>query len=423
MNFSVVLFIDTEPKITGAQRSIYGFPLLERHFRVFASLGASQVTVIDPSDIGERETIFKRFEDIWFQELKKVNWLRVNDPTDSWLTGNDECILLLDGHHLYDERVLKAMINNGPNKKVIDTSSINPCRLLFADLNLLQNLTVNWSDSESLWSAVEGLSERSCSVFDLSIMNPYIVDLRRNISAWWVILDSDKKILTAEMFLIDAAQKGTLDFPAEFIHPPLENRVTKWISKKAVTPNQITTVTVLLAFLGTGLMALGFLASGLMLAFLVGILDGVDGKLARTTVRCTRFGDKYEHILDVVYELTWYWAIGWMLSQNGTLTGPFIFSGTITIFYLLDKMATGIFKSRRGIELFDYAPIDRFFRRIGARRNINFLLLLGGLVIGMTEELFIFVAIWTFFTAIFHWKRSLWLLYKSRLNGKLEMPI
>ena len=79
MNFSVVLFIDTEPKITGAQRSIYGFPLLERHFRVFASLGASQVTVIDPSDIGERETIFKRFEDIWFQELKKVNWLRVND--------------------------------------------------------------------------------------------------------------------------------------------------------------------------------------------------------------------------------------------------------------------------------------------------------------------------------------------------------
>ena len=112
-----------------------------------------------------------------------------------------------------------------------------------------------------------------------------------------------------------------------------------------------------------------------------------------------------------------------MLSQNGTLTGPFIFSGTITIFYLLDKMATGIFKSRRGIELFDYAPIDRFFRRIGARRNINVLLLLGGLVIGMTEELFIFVAIWTFFTAIFHWKRSLWLLYKSRLNGKLEMPI
>ena len=96
-------------------------------------------------------------------------------------------------------------------------------------------------------------------------MNPYVVNLRRSLSAWWLILDSDQKVVQAEALLIDASQKGTLDFPAEFIHPPLENRATKWVSASTVTPNQVTTLTVLLAFLGAGLMVSGYLVTGLII--------------------------------------------------------------------------------------------------------------------------------------------------------------
>ncbi|MCY3770526.1 MAG: CDP-alcohol phosphatidyltransferase family protein [Gemmatimonadetes bacterium] len=417
MKFSVVLFADTDATAAGAARPVYGIPLLERHLRVFASLGARRVSVVGPAPGRGSSVRIDGFDGRWFRELGAVDCVRTDESPARWLPGKDETALVLDAHHLYDPRVLRDLIDGGSNRRAVDQAVRASCRLLVADADLLTELAASWTGSESLWSALDTAPESACSVYDLRDMDPYIVDLRRSLPPFWLVLDSDRKVQQAEMLLIDAAQKGTLDFPAEFIHPPLENVLTKWVSAGPVTPNQVTTLTIVLAFLTTGLLAAGQLASGyliagLVIAFIVGVLDGVDGKLARVTVRCTRFGDRYEHILDVVWELTWYWALGWMLSGGGALVGPFVLSTVITLFYLLDKTATGMFKSRQGIELFDCEPVDRFFRRIGARRNTNVLLLLGGTAAGMLEEAFTFVAIWTVITAAFHWTRAIWLMSK-----------
>ena len=417
MNFSVVIFADTDAIAAGAARPVYGIPLLERHLRVFSSLGARRVSVVGPPPGSGSRVRVDGFDDRWFREPHVVDCVRTDESPARWLPEADETALVLDARHLYDPRVLRAMIDGGSNRRAVDPAVRESCRLLAADADLLTELTASWAGSESLWSALDTAPESVCSVYDLRDVDPYVVNLRRCLPPWWLVLDSDRKVPRAEGLLIDAAQKGTLDFPAEFIHPPLENLVTKWISATAVTPNQVTTLTIVLAFLTTGLLAAGQLAAGylfagLIIAFAVGVLDGVDGKLARVTVRCTRFGDRYEHILDVVWELTWYWALGWMLSSGGDVVGPFVLSTVITLFYLLDKAATGMFKSRQGIELFDYEPVDRFFRRIGARRNTNVLLLLGGASAGMLEEAFTFVAIWTVITAAFHWTRAIWLFSK-----------
>ncbi len=416
MKYNVVLFADTEAGTAGAGRSVYGISLLERHLRVFASLGARRVTVVGPSPGRGSNVRVDGFDERWFRELGAVECVRADESPARWLPGKDEKALIMDAGHLYDPRVLRAMIEGGPDRKAADSAVRASCRLLMADADLLAALTASWTGSGSFWSELDATPESTCPVFDLRDLDPYIVDLRRSLPPWWLVLDSDRKVRRAEALLIDAAQKGTLDFPAEFIHPPLENLLTKWISAGAVTPNQVTTLTVLLAFLTTGLLAAGqagpgYPAAGLIIAFLVGVLDGVDGKLARVTVRCTRFGDRYEHILDVVWELTWYWALGWMLS-GGEAAGPYVLATVITLFYLLDKTATGMFKSRQGIELFDYEPIDRFFRRIGARRNTNVLLLLAGTAAGVLAEAFTWVAIWTVITAAFHWTRAIWLLSK-----------
>ena len=415
MSFSVVLFADTEVLAAGARRTIYGISLLERHLRVFASLGARQVTIVGSSPGRGSNIRVDGFDDRWYRELDAVDYVRTDECPTRWLPGKDETALVMDAGHLYDPRVLRAMIDGGPNRRAVDSAVREPCRLLVADGDLLAGLTTSWTGSESLWSALDSVQESTCPDFDLREMDPYIVDLRRSLPPWWLVVDSDLKIRRAEALLTDAAQKGTLDFPAEFIHPPLENLLTKWISASTVTPNQVTTLSILLAFLTTGLLAIGqmgtgYLAAGLVIAFIVGVLDGVDGKLARVTVRCTRFGDRFEHILDVVWELTWYWALGWMLSAGGEVVGPFVLAAVITVFYLFDKAATGMFKSRQGIELFDYAPVDRFFRRIGARRNTNVLLLLAGMTVGVLEVAFTCVAIWTVITAAFHWTRAIWLL-------------
>lgn len=413
----MVIFADTDVIAAGAARPVYGIPLLERHLRVFSSLGARRVSVVGPPAGRDPDVGVDRFDERWFRELRTVDCVRTDESPARWLPESDERALVLDARHLYDPRVLRAMIDVGSNRRAVDPAARESCRLLAADADLLAELTASWAGSESLWSALNAAPDSVCPVYDLHDMDPYIVDLRRSLPPWWIVLDSERKVRRAEGLLIDAAQKGTLDFPAEFIHPPLENLLTKWISASTVTPNQVTTLTIVLAFLTTGLLAAGqlatgYLLAGLIIAFAVGVLDGVDGKLARVTERCTRFGDRYEHILDVVWELTWYWALGWMLSGGGAEVGPFVLSTVITLFYLLDKAATGMFKSRQGIELFDYEPVDRFFRRIGARRNTNVLLLLAGTSAGMLEEAFTFVAIWTVITAAFHWTRAIWLLSK-----------
>lgn len=414
----MVLFADTETRMIGAGRMVYGFTLLERHLRVFGSLGARRITIVGPPGKGGCDSPFDGFDDRWYRNVHPVTFVGADESPDRWLPADKgESVLVLNADHLYDNRVLSALVEGETNRKVIDSESRECCRLLVANTCLLNHLTESWYDSDALWSKLDVTSETLCSKFDIREMNPYVVNLRRSLSAWWLILDSDQKVVQAEALLIDASQKGTLDFPAEFIHPPLENRATKWVSASTVTPNQVTTLTVLLAFLGAGLMVSGYLVTGLIIGFIVGILDGVDGKLARVTVRCTEFGDRYEHILDVIYELTWYWAIGWMLSNSGAEAVHYVSSAVITLFYLLDKAATGMFKSKRGKELFDYAPIDRIFRRIGARRNTNVLLLLIGTAIGMAGETFILVTIWTVVTAGFHWTRAIWLLSKSRSVG------
>ena len=425
MNYNVVLLADTDAVSADIGRSVYGISLLERHLRIFASLGARRVTVVGPSPgPGSIKLRVDGFEERWFAELDSVDFARTDESPVRWLPGKDEAALVMDARHLYDPRVLRTMIDGGPNRKVVDSSAEASCRLLVADADLLARLTASWAGAESLWTSLDRAPELICPGYDLREMDPYIVDLRRSLPPWWVVLDSDRKARRAQALLIDAAQKGTLDFPAEFLHPPLENLLTKWISAGSVTPNQITTLTVLLAFLTTGLLAAGqmgpgYTVAGLIIAFIVGVLDGVDGKLARVTVRCTRFGDRYEHILDVVWELTWYWALGWMLS-GGEMVGPLVLASVISVFYLLDKAATGMFKSRQGIELFDYEPVDRFFRRIGARRNTNVLLLLGGTVTGFLEEAFTGVAIWTVITASFHWTRAIWLLSKPATAGQAK---
>lgn len=417
LKLRVVIFADTEAASAGAARSVYGISLLERHLRVFATLGARQVSVVGPATGREPQVRIDGFDKRWFRELDAVDGVRTDEDPARWLPGEDETTLVLDADRLFDPRVLQAMAGAGSNRRAVDSAVRASCRLLRADARLLTELTASWTGSESLWSALGDASESACPGYDLRKMDPYIVNLRRRLPAWWLVLDSDREVRRAEGMLIDAAQKGTLDFPAEFIHPPLENLLTKWISGTPITPNQVTTLTIVLAFLATGLLAAGQLAgsylfAGLVIAFIVGVLDGVDGKLARVSERCTRFGDRFEHILDVVWELTWYWALGWTLSGGGDLAGPMVLSTAIILFYLLDKAATGLFKSRQGIELFDYRPVDRYFRRIGARRNTNVLLLLGGTVIGMLAEAFAFVAIWTVITAAFHWTRAIWLWSK-----------
>lgn len=412
MGFRSVLFVDSLPAQTGVQIPLYSVPLLERQIRLLVSLGTKAIVVVGPDGAAGdslRQTL-GQVDQAWVAPVSAPSYYPVAEGPDKWLAASSDAILLLDAHHLVDTRILETLLKTGPDTLAVDPEASTALHLALVTRETVQRLMPTWSNSSALWDELAARSPEQVRRLTLRTINPYIVNLRRTLSVYWLPIRSGADAQIGEALLIDAAQKGTLDWPARYLHPPFENRLTRLVARFKVTPNEVTTVTNLVAFIVTALLASGYLVTGLALAAIVGVMDGVDGKLARVTVRCTKFGDRYEHILDNVYELSWYWALAWTLNAAGAEPLAFIAGAVITLFYLLDRAATGLYKYRSGIELFDVAPIDRFFRSIGGRRNIYVLSLLAGAALDIPLIAFMAAAGWAVVTAVFHWGRAMWLL-------------
>src|SRR5205807_8004753 len=140
---------------------------------------------------------------------------------------------------------------------------------------------------------------------DAARQQAYVGSMRRSVRPLFFPAPSPERRPLAERLLRDATQKGVLDFPA-LVHAPIEKWLVSHLCRTTITPNQITLGTGVLGLSVTLLYAFGHLSVGALLALLVGILDGVDGKLARLKVQTTRIG-KGEHLLDYFVEMSW-WA-------------------------------------------------------------------------------------------------------------------
>jgi phosphatidylglycerophosphate synthase len=70
------------------------------------------------------------------------------------------------------------------------------------------------------------------------------------------------------------------------------------LSPTPVTPNQVTSFTLLLAIATGGMVAAGWNVAGGILIQVVSVVDGVDGELARIKNLATRFGGVFDAVVD-----------------------------------------------------------------------------------------------------------------------------
>ena len=117
------------------------------------------------------------------------------------------------------------------------------------------------------------------AALDAAKQQAYVPGMRRSIRPVFFPAPSPEFRPLAERLLRDATQSGVLDFPA-LVHAPIEKWLVSHLCRTTITPNQITLGTGILGLSVTLLYAFGYLWIGALLALLVGILDGVDGKLA-----------------------------------------------------------------------------------------------------------------------------------------------
>jgi phosphatidylglycerophosphate synthase len=208
----------------------------------------------------------------------------------------------------------------------------------------------------------------------------------------------------AERFLRDVAQNGVLDFPG-LLHAPAEDWIVKRLCRSSVTPNQVTIITMLLGLTVTALFGAGHLWWGVVLACAIGVLDGVDGKLARIKVETTTVGT-WEHVLDYGIELSWWTALAYHFRPT-TLPSAFWLLLLLVGADLVDRLAKRVVKRKVGRNLDDVSSFDRLVRCIGGRRNINIWILAAALALGDAANGFVLFCWWGAATAAVHVVRAL----------------
>lgn len=173
-----------------------------------------------------------------------------------------------------------------------------------------------------------------------------------------------------------SSYKGITDFVTKWFWPVPAFYVTRACAALRLTPNMVTTIGLILTFAAMYYFWQGQWALGFLTGWLMTFLDTVDGKLARTTMTYSWWGNIYDHGIDLIHPPFWYWA--WFVGLGGSFMWPDIMSDNMTlaltaisIGYVVDRIIEGIFIAQHGFHIHVWRPVNSALRFITARRNPN----------------------------------------------------
>ena len=172
-----------------------------------------------------------------------------------------------------------------------------------------------------------------------------------------------------------------------------------------------------LVFVTLGLFMQGYFLAGIAVGFVMTFLDTVDGKLARVTLTSSRWGNRFDHSIDLIHPPFWYAAWWYGLHAAGLAdTVPYldVALGIIMVGYVVGRMEEHFFNKLFGIQIHTWRPIDSFFRLITARRNPNIAILMLAALVGRPDIGFLLLALWTLISVIFHGVR----LIQAAMRGE-----
>lgn len=268
-------------------------------------------------------------------------------------------LLLIEAGLIADERLIAAFLQAGRTRRgpACPLVAIGPDGLP-GGLAWLPD-----AGSHADWAVLIESAER----IDLSDTPTYSPERRRHVPLMWERPTDAASGRKAANQLLAAAQKGCLDWPARFIHPPIENAVVRLLWSTPVTPNMISVLAFLLGLYAAWSFATGALWTGLLLALMVGPIDGIDGKLARSRMEFSRWGD-LEHVGDKIVEYAW---IAGLAAAIGTGTA-WALAALITATALAEAVQGEFYRRITGAQLDDAGSFERTYRLVSGRRNTFF---------------------------------------------------
>jgi phosphatidylglycerophosphate synthase len=223
-----------------------------------------------------------------------------------------------------------------------------------------------------------------------------------------------------EKRIFAGSYKGVTDVVTLYAWPAPARAVTRWCANNGISPNQVTSASLLLVFAAMALFWTGHYGWGMLAAWVMTFLDTVDGKLARVTLTSTRWGNVFDHSIDLIHPPFWWWA--WIVglpAAGFSLPQASLMLTVIVAGYVLQRIEEGIFMACFKMDMHVWQRFDSWLRLYTARRNPNLLILSASLMAGRPDLGIVVVAWWTALCLVVHALRILQAAW-ARRHGPLR---
>lgn len=362
---------------------LLGIPLIERVIRSAVMAGIDDLYVVS----GYKGDQVRHFLDGLARRCKIAITHIVNDD---WAQENglsvlkareylNEPFLLLMADHLFDPAILRDLIAQPPGMGeitlAVDSNTANPLvdmgdvtRVKCENGRLLEigkGLPVfNGFDTGIFLCtpAVFGALERSAAERgDTSLTGGVrclaaagkvnVMDIG---GRFWIDVDDPRTLRQAERALLAQLRDKSNDGPvSRYLNRPLSIRISRYLTRLPLTPNQISLISFFGSLLAAVLFAAGgypALAAGGVLAQLASVIDGCDGEVARLKFQASDYGGWFDAVLDryadalLLFGLTWH-AFAGGANRLALFVGFLAIIGSFVLSYTADKY-DGLMRTR-----------------------------------------------------------------------------
>jgi len=419
---------------------LLGLSLIERVILTVKQVGVDEFVIVIgclgdkiKEKLGDGNRYGVKITYVENEEWQKGNGVSVSKAKELF----NENFILLMSDHIFDVRILKELINYDTRSSVVLT--VDRREHLPGDTKVLEkegrivDIGKNIEESSCIDAGIflcspkifsyiedavkEGKTElahgiakaaesRDAEIFDITQINTYIPSMRKEVKPFWIDIDTKEDLIKAKELLIENACKGRNDLLATYVNKPIENFIVSRLANTQITPNQVTILTNIVAYISTFLFLKGYLLFASILTFIVSFMDGVDGKLSRVKIATSNIG-KMEHAFDYLFEHSWYIALAIYLSNTfGTM--PVLLSTFILLFDGFSNYCGRAFgKVIKNRPLQDYGRIERLFRKFDGRKNSYIIFILIGVLLNAPFWSLVAIFVWSLVSSIFYSSRTM----------------
>ncbi len=310
---------------------------------------------------------------------------------------SDDDILIFNADYVYEPAFVDHLIHN--EQGTIRANDQSNSALVFA--------RTNKAGFEQSLKRLSGSLEGDQDEKSLDQIGPiYHGTLRKRQFNLVYSLD-DMPVRHIEWSLYEGAYKGVTDFFTKHVWPLPAFWLTKLANGLGLSPNMVTSISFLLTIYATYAFYWGDWAVGLMAAWGMCILDTVDGKLARVTMTSSKWGNAFDHGIDLVHPPFWYaaWGMGLIHQAGGEAAlaiDMWSHLAVIVVGYVVGRLCEGIFMLvADGQDMWTWRKFDSLFRLWVSRRNPNLFLLTVSVFLMQPELGFLAVSYWTIASVIY----------------------